>query len=159
MCYNKSINFLSMFCPVCKSTETKVIDSRLSSEGFSIRRRRECLKCGYRFSTLEEVELLDIFVIKKDGKKELYNRKKVETGILKSLSKRPYKQEDFDRMIYSIERDIQKFNNKEIESNEIGEIIMKHLKKFDKISYIRFASIYRDFADVDTFKKEVSSLK
>lgn len=148
-----------MFCPVCKSTETKVIDSRLSSEGFSIRRRRECLKCGYRFSTLEEVELLDIFVIKKDGKKELYNRKKVETGILKSLSKRPYKQEDFDRMIYSIERDIQKFNNKEIESNEIGEIIMKHLKKFDKISYIRFASIYRDFADVDTFKKEVSSLK
>lgn len=159
MCYNKSINFLSMFCPVCKSTETKVIDSRLSSEGFSIRRRRECLKCGYRFSTLEEVELLDIFVIKKDGKKELYNRKKVETGILKSLSKRPYKQEDFDRMIYSIERDIQKFNNKEIESNEIGEIIMKHLKKFDKVSYIRFASIYRDFADVDTFKKEVSSLK
>lgn len=148
-----------MFCPVCKSTETKVIDSRLSSEGFSIRRRRECLKCGYRFSTLEEVELLDIFVIKKDGKKELYNRKKVETGILKSLSKRPYKQEDFDRMIYSIERDIQKFNNKEIESNEIGEIIMKHLKKFDKVSYIRFASIYRDFADVDTFKKEVSSLK
>jgi transcriptional repressor NrdR len=148
-----------MYCPVCKSTETKVVDSRLSSEGFSIRRRRECLKCNYRFSTLEEVELLDIFVIKKDGKKEIYNRKKVETGILKSLSKRPYNQEDFDRMIYSIERDIQKTNNKEIESNEIGEIIMKHLKKFDKVSYIRFASIYRDFADVDTFKKEVSSLK
>ncbi|MFA5211368.1 MAG: transcriptional regulator NrdR [Patescibacteria group bacterium] len=147
-----------MYCPVCKSTETKVVDSRLSSEGFSIRRRRECLKCNYRFSTVEEIELLDIFVIKKDGKKEVYNRKKVESGILKSLSKRPYKQEDFDRMIYSIERDIQKTNKKEIESNEIGEIIMKHLKKFDKVSYIRFASIYRDFTDVDNFKKEVSSL-
>lgn len=147
-----------MYCPVCKSTETKVVDSRLSSEGFSIRRRRECLKCNYRFSTVEEIELLDIFVIKKDGKKEVYNRKKVESGISKSLSKRPYKQEDFDRMIYSIERDIQKTNKKEIESNEIGEIIMKHLKKFDKVSYIRFASIYRDFTDVDNFKKEVSSL-
>jgi transcriptional repressor NrdR len=148
-----------MNCPVCKSTETKVIDSRLTSDGFSIRRRRECLKCSYRFSTLEEIELLDIFVIKKDNKKELYNRKKVESGILKSLSKRPYKQEDFDRMIYSIERDIQKLNKKEIVSEKIGEIIMKHLKKFDKVSYIRFASIYRDFSDVDTFKKEVSSLK
>lgn len=147
-----------MHCPVCNSQETKVIDSRMTQDGFAVRRRRECSKCQYRFSTVEEMELLDITVVKNDGKRETYLRGKIEKGIMQSLSKRPFLQEVFDRMIHNIERDIQKKNKREIASKEIGELVMKHLKKFDKIAYIRFASIYRAFEDVSTFKKEVNSL-
>jgi len=147
-----------MHCPVCNSKETKVVDSRLTQDSFAVRRRRECTKCQYRFSTMEEMELLDIVVVKNDGKRETYARTKIEKGIMQSLSKRPFLQETFDRMIHNIERDIQKRNKREIASKEIGELVMKHLKKFDKIAYIRFASIYRAFEDVSTFKKEVNSL-
>ena len=147
-----------MQCPVCNSKETKVVDSRLTQDGFAVRRRRECVKCQYRFSTMEEMELLDIIVVKNNGKRETYARTKIEKGIMHSLSKRPFLQENFDRMIHNIERDIQKRNNREIASKEIGELVMKHLKKFDKIAYIRFASIYRAFEDVSNFKKEVNSL-
>ncbi len=148
-----------MYCPVCHSKETKVIDSRLSQDGMTVRRRRECIKCAYRFSTLEETELLDIVVVKSDGRREAYSRNKLEGGILRSLTKRPYTQEKFDRMIHAIERDIQKKKKREITSKEVGEIIMKHLRKFDKIAYIRFASIYRAFEDVTKFQKEISSLE
>ncbi|MFA7244559.1 MAG: transcriptional regulator NrdR [Candidatus Magasanikbacteria bacterium] len=147
-----------MHCPVCNSQETKVVDSRMTQDGFAVRRRRECVNCQYRFSTVEEMELLDIVVVKNDGKRETYSRNKIEKGIMHSLSKRPFLQEGFDRMIHNIERDIQKRNKREIASKEIGEIVMKHLKKFDKIAYIRFASIYRAFEDVSNFKKEVNSL-
>ena len=147
-----------MHCPVCNSKETKVVDSRLTQDGFAVRRRRECVKCQYRFSTMEEMELLDIIVVKNNGKRETYARTKIEKGIMHSLSKRPFLQESFDRMIHNIERDIQKRNKREIASKEIGELVMKHLKKFDKIAYIRFASIYRAFEDVSNFKKEVNSL-
>jgi len=147
-----------MHCPVCNSKETKVVDSRLTQDSFAVRRRRECTKCQYRFSTMEEMELLDIIVVKNNGKRETYARTKIEKGIMHSLSKRPFLQENFDRMIHNIERDIQKRNNREIASKEIGELVMKHLKKFDKIAYIRFASIYRAFEDVSNFKKEVNSL-
>ena len=148
-----------MFCPVCKSKETKVIDSRVTRDGMAIRRRRECVKCNYRFSTVEETELLDIIIIKRDGKRESYSRNKLESGIQHSLAKRPYTQEKFDRMISAIERDIQKKKKKELTTKEVGEIVMKHLRKFDKVAYIRFASIYRSFEDVKKFQSEISALQ
>ncbi len=148
-----------MFCPICQSKETKVLDTRVSSEGMLVRRRRECEKCKYRFSTLEEIELLDIIVVKNDGERETYERSKLEKGIRQSLTKRPVTKERFDKLIHSIERDIQKKKKREITSSEIGELVMKHLKRFDKIAYIRFASIYRAFEDVKNFKNEIQKLE
>ena len=148
-----------MHCPVCKSKETKVVDSRLAQDGMSVRRRRECIKCSYRFSTLEEIELLDIVVVKNDGRRESYSRNKMEQGIIRSLTKRPYTQDKFDRLVHGIERDIQKKKKREITSKDLGEILMKHLRKFDKIAYIRFASIYRAFEDVGKFEREIKSLR
>lgn len=148
-----------MHCPVCSSKETKVVDTRLTQDSMAIRRRRECVKCAYRFSTVEEMELLDIIVVKNNGRRESYSRAKLQSGIIHSLTKRPYTQESFDQLIYAVERDIQKKKKREITSNEIGEIVMKHLKKFDKVAYIRFASIYRAFEDVSTFESEIKSLK
>lgn len=148
-----------MYCPVCSSKETKVVDSRTTQDGMIVRRRRACVKCSYRFSTNEELELLDIVVVKNDGVREAYHRKKMVAGIQQSLTKRPFTQDRFDRLIHAIERDIQKKRKREITSKEIGEIVMKHLKKFDKVAYIRFASIYRSFEDVSTFEKELRSLE
>jgi transcriptional repressor NrdR len=148
-----------MYCPVCKSKETKVVDSRISPDGMNIRRRRECIKCSYRFSTREEMELLDITVVKNNGVRESYSRNKLERGILHSLTKRPYTQEKFDRMISAIERDVQKKKKREVTSKEMGELVMKHLRKFDKVAYIRFASIYRAFEDVKKFQNEVKILQ
>ena len=148
-----------MHCPVCRSKETKVVDSRVPSDGMSVRRRRECTKCRYRFSTIEELEILDLVVVKNDGQRESYSREKLKRGILHSLTKRPYTQEKFDRLINAIERDIQKKRKREITTAQVGELVMKHLKKFDKVAYIRFASIYRAFEDVKTFKSEIRSLE
>ena len=157
-----------MYCPICRSKETRVIDSRLTQDAMAIRRRRECVKCHYRFSTLEEMELLDIVVVKNDGEREMYSRSKLEKGIVHSLSKRPYTQEKFSRLIHAIERDIQKKpspastsggRQREITSKEIGDIVMKHLQKFDTVAYIRFASIYRAFEDVGRFQSVIRSLK
>ena len=148
-----------MFCPACNSKNTKVIDSRITQDGLAIRRRRECEKCAYRFSTIEEAELLDITVVKRNGGREAYSRDKLKDGILESLTKRPYTKEKFDNLISSIERDIQKKKRREITSEEIGEIVMKYLSKFDKVAYIRFASIYRAFEDVNKFKSAVLSLE
>ncbi len=148
-----------MYCPTCSSKNTKVVDSRLAQDGMTIRRRRECEKCNYRFSTIEEMELLDIVIVKRNGNRDSYDRKKISRGILQSLAKRPYTQDKFDKLICSIERDIQKKKKREVTSEEVGEIVMKHLKKFDKIAYIRFASIYRSFQDVNKFSSEIKSLK
>lgn len=148
-----------MICPVCRFKDIKVVDSRLTPDGLSIRRRRECGKCHYRFSTLEEMELLDIVVVKNDGRRESYSRHKLEQGIVRSLTKRPYTQDKFDRLIHAIEQDIQKKKKREVTSKEIGEIVMKHLSKFDKVAYIRFASIYRAFEDVSKFQKEIKMLQ
>lgn len=148
-----------MHCPVCRSQETKVIDTRLTQDGMAVRRRRECEECQYRFSTVEEMELLDIVVVKNNGARESYSRQKMQRGILQSLIKRPYTQEQFDHLIHAIEIDIQKKKQRELTSKEIGELVMKHLKKFDKIAYIRFASIYRAFEDVSRFQREVRSLQ
>ncbi len=148
-----------MHCPVCPSKETKVVDTRLGSDHMAVRRRRECEKCHYRFSTVEEIELLDIVVVKKDGGREAYSRSKMSKGILQSLAKRPFTQEKFDLLIHAIERDIQKKKKREVTSKDVGEIVMKQLKKFDTVAYIRFASIYRAFEDVKTFESEIQSLK
>ncbi|MCF6276289.1 MAG: transcriptional regulator NrdR [Candidatus Magasanikbacteria bacterium] len=147
-----------MHCPVCSSKETRVVDSRIIQDGMAVKRRRECEKCSYRFSTKEETELLDLVVIKGDGKREAYLRNKLEKGLLVSLSKRPYTQEKLDRMVHSIERSIQKRKKREILSKDIGEIVMKHLKKFDKVAYVRFASVYRSFEDVEGFQDTVNAL-
>jgi len=148
-----------MRCPVCNFQDTSVVDTRPAENDLAVRRRRECEKCRYRFSTVEEIELLDIIVIKQDGAREGYMREKIENGIRRSLTKRPYKHEDFHKLIHAIERDIQKKKKREISSNEVGEIVMKNLRSFDKVGYIRFASVYRDFRDVATFEKELKKLK
>ena len=147
-----------MRCPVCNFADTKVIDSRMSTDGASIRRRRECEKCDFRFSTLEEVELLDLTVVKRDGRRVSYSRDKLIRGLEKALEKRPYTEPEFTQLVHRIERDIQKKKKREISSAEIGEIVMKHLHTFDKVAYIRFASVYRDFRDVKTFEKELKKL-
>ncbi len=130
----------------------------MGPEGSSIRRRRECSKCKYRFSTLEESEILDLMVIKRDGRRESYSREKMTRGLRQALEKRPYTIESFQVLVNSIERDIQKKRKREIKSNEIGEVVMNRLKAFDKVGYIRFASVYRSFEDVATFKKELENL-
>lgn len=147
-----------MRCPVCNFNNTKVIDSRLTLENRGIRRRRECAKCQYRFSTLEESEILDLTVVKRDGRRESYNRDKLTQGLRKALEKRSYTSEAFQSLTHSIERDIQKQRKREIKSSEIGEIVMNRLRGFDKIAYIRFASVYRQFEDAETFIKELENL-
>jgi transcriptional repressor NrdR len=147
-----------MHCPVCTSKETKVIDSRVGSDGMAVRRRRECIKCNYRFSTLEVGELLDIIVVKQNGAREGYDRRKLRSGIVHSLTKRPYTEDQLEKLTHKIERDIQKKKKREITSHDIGEIVMRHLKRFDKVAFIRFASIYRAFEDVDTFEAELRRL-
>ncbi len=146
-----------MQCPYCQNEETKVIDKR-DSEGVT-RRRRECLKCEKRFTTYERVEL-DLNVIKKDGRKEKFDFEKLKRGIYKALEKRPITSEKTDEIIGEIEAKIYRTaKDKDIESNKIGEIIMEKLKKADKVAYIRFASVYREFADIEDFKKELKELK
>ena len=144
-----------MYCPVCNHKETKVIDSRISSEGVSVRRRRECEKCGFRFSTAEDVELLDLVVVKRDGTREAYAREKIVRGLEKALEKRSYTDAAFQQLIHKIERDIQKKFRNQITSKDLGEVVINRLKGFDKVAYIRFASVYRSFEDVDTFQKEL----
>jgi len=147
-----------MFCPFCGHTDTKVIDSRLTEDGGAIRRRRECEKCEERFSTYEEMVLLNIMVVKRDDRKEAYEREKVEQGIKRALEKRPISQEGLRNLINRIERDIQVLRKEEIKSSEIGEIVMKELKTLDEVAYIRFASVYKSFKDVKSFERELKKL-
>ncbi len=146
-----------MQCPYCQNEETKVIDKR-DSEGVT-RRRRECLKCEKRFTTYEKVEL-DLNVLKKDGRREKFSVEKLRRGIDKALEKRQITSEKIDELVGEIEAKIYRVaKDKDIESNKIGEIIMDKLKKVDKVAYIRFASVYREFADIEDFKKELKELK
>ena len=147
-----------MHCPVCRHKDTKVVDSRLASEGSSIRRRRECEKCAYRFSTGEEVLLLDLTIVKRDGRREAYSRDKLTDGIKKALVKLSYTEDRLKKLVHRIEQGIQKKRRNEMTSLEIGEVVMKRLRTFDKVAYIRFASIYRAFEDVKTFEKELKQL-
>ena len=147
-----------MKCPVCHYQDTKVIDSRVASDGLSIRRRRECLKCGFRFSTYEEIEILDLSIVKRDGRKEIYNREKLTKGLKKALEKRPVTDDKFKKLVNSIERDLQILKKNEVTSGQIGQIVMKYLKKVDQVAYIRFASVYQSFKDVQSFQKELNKL-
>lgn len=145
-----------MKCPVCGFAESKVIDSRPVEEGNSIRRRRECLACGQRFTTFEVSEALRVVVIKKDGSKELFDRAKLLSGILKATQKRPV---DAEKIVAEIESELYSSLDREITSVEIGEMAMEKLKVADEVAYVRFASVYREFKDVDSFLEELKSLK
>ena len=147
-----------MKCPVCYHPDTKVIDSRLAGDGLTIRRRRECLKCGFRFSTYEEMEILDLIIIKRNGNKESYSREKVAKGLRRALEKRPINEDGFKKLINLIERDLQAKRQNEISSKEVGKIVMKYLKKIDQVAYIRFASVYESFEDIKTFRQELNKL-
>jgi transcriptional repressor NrdR len=147
-----------MRCPACLKPDSKVVDSRLAEDGLGIRRRRECLKCGWRFSTMESIELMNLTVIKRDGDRQPYDREKIERSLKLALGKRPFRHEAFKKMVSAIERDIQRRRSDEVTSREVGDIIMKHLQKFDQIGYIRFASVYRQFADVSAIQKEISGM-
>jgi transcriptional repressor NrdR len=147
-----------MNCPKCANDDTKVLDSRPTNEGMSIRRRRECSKCEFRFSTQEQMEILDLTVLKRDGKTQPYMREKIEGGIRKAFEKRPLTHEDFQNIISGIELDIQRRGKDTIPSKEIGDIVMKHIKRKDQVAYIRFASVYRQFADVEEFVREAKKL-
>jgi transcriptional repressor NrdR len=145
-----------MNCPYCEHKESKVTDKRSSPDG--IRRRRECLKCKKRFTTYERIERSDLYVIKKDGRREKFDIKKLEAGINKALEKRPISKEIINKMINEIDEQIRKIGKKEIKSSVIGELVMKKLKKVDDIAYVRFASVYRQFQDINDFKQEMKGL-
>lgn len=147
-----------MICPFCAHKVTKVVDKREGSGGKTTRRRRACLKCGRRFTTFERVETLDLLVIKKDGKREIFDRGKLRSGIIKSCEKRPISAEDIEKIVDEVEANLRKSGASEISSKEIGELVIKKLKKVDKIAYIRFASVYRQFADISDFENELSKL-
>ena len=147
-----------MKCPFCDNPDTKVIDSRPIEEGKAIRRRRECEQCGKRFTTYEKVEASIIMVIKKDGSREAFDRDKIMNGIVKACYKRPVSVSDMERVVNDIERGLNNMMEKEIKSTFIGELVMEQLKNLDEVAYVRFASVYRQFTDVNTFIKEIEEL-
>ena len=147
-----------MKCPFCNYEESKVIDSRPTDEGQRIRRRRECLQCAKRFTTYEIIESLPIIVIKKDKSRETFNRDKLMTGLLRACDKRPVSFDTLDNMIDEIEVNIQNSLDREVSSERIGELVMDKLKKIDEVAYVRFASVYRQFKDINTFMNELNKL-
>ena len=147
-----------MKCPFCAHEESKVIDSRPTDEGERIRRRRECLKCGKRFTTYEIIESLPIIVIKRDKSREVFDRQKLMTGMLRACEKRPVSIETLDRAIDDIETLIQNSLDREVKSEKIGELVMEKLKVIDEVAYVRFASVYRQFKDINTFMTELNKL-
>ena len=145
-----------MRCPVCGFADSKVVDSRPVEEGNSIRRRRECLSCQKRFTTFEMIETIQTIVIKKDGSKELFDRNKLLSGLLKACQKRPVNAEE---IVVEVESELQNSMASEITTVEIGELVMKYLKAKDEVAYVRFASVYREFKDIETFMSELKQLK
>ena len=144
-----------MDCPYC-GENTKVTNKRDSPEG--VRRRRECLKCKKRFTTYEKPAKIELYVIKKDGRREKYSREKLEAGIHRAFEKRPVPKEKIDKMINEVEEQLMKRGKKEVKSSVIGELVMKKMKRLDNVAYIRFASVYRDFQDIGDFRKEIRGL-
>ena len=147
-----------MKCPFCGFEESKVIDSRPTDEGQRIRRRRECLQCSKRFTTYEIIESLPIIVIKKDKSRETFNRDKLMTGLLRACEKRPVSIDTLDNMIDEIETVLQNSLDREVSSEKIGQLVMEKLKKIDEVAYVRFASVYRQFKDINTFMRELNKL-
>ena len=148
-----------MKCPYCSSTETRVLDKRETADQQITRRRRECLRCGKRFTTYERIEMPDIVVIKKDKRREPFNREKLKTGIVKACSKRPISMDTIENIVDDIERKLRQYKKNEIKSSLIGEMVIKKLRTLDKVAYIRFASVYRDYNDISSFEKELNNLK
>jgi len=147
-----------MKCPYCSSLESKVIDSRPTEDGHVIRRRRECIDCKQRFTTYEKVEEIPMIIVKKDGNRESYNRMKVLNGIIRACEKRPVSMEQMERLIDHIESKLHSSMEKEISSEFIGELVMTGLKDLDEVAYVRFASVYRQFKDINTFINELTKL-
>ena len=147
-----------MKCPFCSHLESKVVDSRPAEEGASIRRRRECLACHKRFTTYETMESLPLVVVKKDGSRQSFDRNKVLSGMIRACEKRPVPYSTLENMVNEIEQVLQNEMEREISSAEIGELVMERLKKVDEVSYVRFASVYRQFKDINTFMRELSKL-
>lgn len=148
----------SMQCPKCASIQDQVIDSRLIQDGMAIRRRRQCLKCDHRFTTYEEVFKEDLRVIKKDGRHEKFQRLKIQAGIEKACEKRPVSMEQIDRIVDEIMNELQKEFDREVPAKAIGEKIMAKLRREDEVAYVRYASVYRQFRDVEEFMKEIQAL-
>ena len=147
-----------MKCPYCNAQDTKVIDSRPADDNSSIRRRRQCEKCGKRFTTYEKLETMPLMVIKKDRSRETYDRSKIESGIIHSCHKRPVSTQQINAMIDEIENQIFNMEEKEVETTVIGELVMRKLKQLDEVAYVRFSSVYREFKDVNTFMEELGKL-
>lgn len=147
-----------MRCPFCANPESKVIDSRPADEGASIRRRRECLACHKRFTTYEMMESLPLMVVKKDGSRQSFDRNKVLSGLIRACEKRPVSFDTLEGIVNEVEQALQNELEREISSAEIGELVMDKLKKVDQVAYVRFASVYRQFKDIDTFMAELNKL-
>ena len=147
-----------MFCLFCRNNDTEVIETRLSEDGASIRRRRQCPKCEKRFTTYEKVEELPILVIKRDGRRERFDREKLRRGILTSTEKTTVTADQRERTVSEVEAELKEQDSTEVESKVIGSLVAKRLKKLDKIAYIRFASVFRRFVEVEDFEKEVKKL-
>ncbi|SHH43724.1 transcriptional repressor NrdR [Anaerosphaera aminiphila DSM 21120] len=147
-----------MKCPFCGYPESKVVDSRPTDEGSTIRRRRECIDCKGRFTTYERIEETPIMVIKRDGNRQSFDRNKILNGIIKSCEKRPVSMDDIETAVNNIEKNIQNSLKKEITTTEIGEMVMRELKDLDEVSYVRFASVYRQFKDVKSFFDELEDI-
>ncbi len=147
-----------MKCPYCGFLESKVIDTRPTDEGVAIRRRRECMKCEKRFTTYEKIESIPIMIIKKDNRRELFDREKLLGGLLKACQKRPVSAEALEGIVNDIETKIENSLEREVSSDQIGEFVMERLKDIDEVAYVRFASVYRQFKDISTFMSELNKL-
>ena len=147
-----------MKCPFCANPESKVVDSRPADEGASIRRRRECLACHKRFTTYEMMESLPLMVVKKDGSRQSFDRNKVLSGLIRACEKRPVSFDTLEGIVNEVEQALQNELKQEISSAEIGELVMDKLKRVDQVAYVRFASVYRQFKDIDTFMAELNKL-
>ena len=147
-----------MKCPYCNHPDTRVIDSRPAEDGSAIRRRRSCDECGKRFTTYEKVETIPLIIIKKDNNREQYNRSKIERGIIRACYKRPVSAEAIQKTVERIEIKIFNLEAKEVSSTDVGEIVMDELKELDEVAYVRFASVYREFKDVNTFMDEIKKM-
>jgi transcriptional repressor NrdR len=147
-----------MRCPFCAHVEDKVVDSRESKEGDSIRRRRECLQCGRRFTSYERIDEIPYMVVKKDGKRELFDRQKILNGLMRACEKRPISMSQLEAIVDDIEKAVQDSADRETSTSDIGKIIMRRLKALDKVAYVRFASVYLEFEDVTEFMTELKAL-
>lgn len=147
-----------MLCPFCGHLESKVVNSRQNPKGDAIRRRRECLECGHRFTTFEMIEKTPIIVVKRDGKRETFDREKIIKGILRACEKRPVSADEVERIVQNVEKNLYNNMEKEVSSLKIGEMILKQLRAVDEVAYVRFASVYRQFRDISEFNHELKVL-